>query len=100
MANFKVGQRVRIIKSVGGRHDGVEATILTPLRMERSRACGFHAAHRIAIDGVGSFNPVTGLPWGEPPEWLAPLTDPKADAFIESLKKLAREPAAPVDVRQ
>lgn len=96
MATFKVGQRVRIIngtplslcgpnaQSVVGR----EATILGPLKQYRNaHTQDLYSGHLIAIDGIGPAAP-SGLPYAAPPEWLAPLTDPKAEAFLALIRQL------------
>ncbi len=93
MATFKVGQRVRIIQS--SKHPdnvGREGVITHDLWMDphcsHSYARG-RLVYNVALDGHP--HAVHGT-WGALPEQLAPLTDPKADEFIEGLKKLAREP--------
>jgi hypothetical protein len=90
MATFKVGQRVKVIRSQGfiPKAVGREATIIA---IEPNRRCS--AAHYIAIDGLpcDSLIVIGATGWAYPDQ-LAPLTDPRADAFIESLKKLSREP--------
>ena len=82
MATFKVGQRVRVIKARHAKEIiGMETTITSE---------GF-------VDVWGDFgyrtqwSDANGYP-GHLAEHLAPLTDPGADAFIERIKKLAREP--------
>lgn len=86
MANFKVGQRVRVVKT--HMHSipwliGKEGTIL--------RATTEHGGWGPAEWAVR----VDGTPWDYMlflSCHLAPLTDPKADEFIEKLKKLGNEP--------
>lgn len=92
MANFKVGDRVRIVAVDSDKYPasaaflGVEGTI---------KADGTHPIFRweVHLD-----KPVCG-PSGRPEHrgglnscHLAPLTDPKAEQFVGGLKRLAREP--------
>lgn len=89
VATFKVGQRVRITTD-GGLPQckaGAEGTIKT-LNLRTEAPWGM--CHAVVVDGVHSWH-VSGC-WCIPIIFLAPLTDPKTDAFIESLKKLGREP--------
>lgn len=94
MANFKVGQRVRKVRMNPPRLQviplGTEGVIVA----ERDADGEYGVRWNCDMAGFGFLYASSWM--------LAPLTDPKADAFIESLKKLAREPqpAAPVDVRQ
>ena len=94
MATFKVGQRVRIVQHIfvpqaGGKAYpdavGREATILR-LCLQRP------------FDWVIQIDNIPGEALAQNAE-LAPLTDPGADAFIESLKKLKHyeEPRVPKD---
>lgn len=96
MAIFKVGQRVRIVRgSKSGRGPscvGREATIIDYVAQIRYVSGEVKEAYFLAIDGIGTHNPVHGDPYAAEGSWLAPLTDPKADEFIERLKKLEREP--------
>ncbi len=79
MSAFKVGQRVRVVGQDEGSVTwwgcvrGREATIVA-IPFE-NRDCG------IEIEG-------DTRTWRADFHRLAPLTDPKADAFIESIKKL------------
>lgn len=105
MANFKVGQRVRVIEP-RSIHYGKEGSVMGfstgPFFSNINGGAFMHGPfYRVRIDGYGELTR-NGRRLCFPPHSLAPLTDPKADAFIESLKKLAREPqpVAPVDVRQ
>jgi hypothetical protein len=90
MATFKVGQRVRIIFVYTLPHClGKEATIVA-----RHGDIFF-----LDVDNVGTRRS-SGSPCWVYEHQLAQLTDPKADEFIESLKKLGREPnVAPVDAK-
>lgn len=85
MAQFRIGQRVRIVAS-SAEHDlkGVETHITGPA-YDSPRGVGYPTA---ATDG--KYKGV--LEWA-----LAPLADPKADAFIERLKKLGNEPVNDVE---
>lgn len=88
MATFKVGQRVRVVAPISDVC-GAEGVIVrawpTPAagRYDDRRA---GASWNVHIHG----NPCGQLRFFD--DELAPLTDPKADQFIESLKKLANEP--------
>lgn len=104
MADFRVGQRVRILgnvrsKRTPAKHDQ-EGTILAVNVKPPSRS-SFGPGDTIAAPWYEV--EIDGHPWGDGrgwkvcEVWLRPLTDPKADEFIERIKKLAREPrAAPV----
>jgi hypothetical protein len=93
MATFKVGQRVRILR---GTYPGKEAAIW---KMEPIYAWGPSVSynlpgeigHFLDVDGVGRHHR-DGSPIALTASGIAPLTDPKADEFIESLEKLGREP--------
>lgn len=84
MATFRVGQRVRCISyplncsSLIGREGMVD----------------HFAAEYVEVRFDGITSPASGGNgcFAMLPSELAPLTDPLADAFIEFLKKLAREP--------
>lgn len=89
MANYKVGMRVRI---VSGEHCiGREATITAIPNP-------FHEGNpdcRISVDGEPCPRSLAkDGTWSANFENLAPLAppDPKADAFIEQLRKLGSEP--------
>lgn len=92
MAIFRVGDRVRKVNN-GHR----KAQVLVPLGAE---------GVIVGWDPDGTFEwmveypdaPKPPFPWKyhfADSEMLAPLTDPKADAFLESLKRLGREPLVP-----
>ena len=99
MAAFKVGDKVRIVSDIDAQgaivehaNVGMEAVILA-----RGPAGGGWDWHLY----VPNAPDVPRSPSDDLHEQkhhfadscqLAPLTDPKADSFIESLKKLAREP--------
>ena len=85
MATFKVGQRVRLVKSVLG-NTGAECVVTALAAEGYWSQIGEYVGIEIKIDGSDER-------YVAPDEsWLAPLTDPKADEFIERIKKLAREP--------
>lgn len=89
MAAFKVGQRVRFVKTDNPALAdlvGREATIVS-IPAWSSGDCS------ITIDGAlgrtyGGFLPSFATLFTH----IAPLTDPKADEFIERIKKLGNEP--------
>lgn len=85
MANFRVGQRVRVVAH-------------QPLGLGDS----YHVGKEGFVDSVDpaakEYSVAVLLDGQHAPLWfrcseLRPLTDPKAEAFVERLKKLAREPA-------
>lgn len=86
MATFKVGQRVR--KIAHGNlpwHRGVPiGTTGTILRTAQH----FGAEWEMSYDGM----PPPPLAYVANSDMLAPLIDPLADAFVERIKKIAREP--------
>lgn len=82
MAKFKVGQRVRVIAHYGHRRDapyggwvGQEGTIIA------RRWLGI-------FSGWSWFLNLGGFEWHFHDAELAPLTDPKAGAFLESIRRL------------
>jgi hypothetical protein len=92
MATFKVGQRVKVIAVDGLKWSflvGCTGTIIPvpPVPPLSRQAKDFP----VDLDGLPC--PLPSGTWGFNADQLAPLTDPKAEAFIEGLKKLAREPA-------
>lgn len=91
MATFRVGQRVRLVNVRYARNpdfhpcEGDEVTIL--------------GLPGVVPDYPESYaitrpehHPRTKDTYSAPPYRLAPLTDPRADEFIERIKKLGREP--------
>ena len=98
MATFKVGQRVRVIGTDRSPKDcnparpdfptvvGRQATILGPLKKGWD-GYKHYWGHPLDVDGIGRLND-----WGRQiiakPKFLVPLTDPKADSFIESIRKM------------
>lgn len=85
MAKFKVGQRVRVLDGAGFPLAGHECTV----RSLHDEFCG--VTPDVAVHGT--------LDWYAMHTVLRPLTDPKADAFMASVKKwgpLHEEPKVPV----
>jgi hypothetical protein len=114
--DFRIGDRVRIL-SPGNLH-GSTGTVwdikrpatwwerlmgAEPWRwQDHAIAMGVHpkeTAYLVDVDGLGRYGISPG-PFGFPSYWLAPLTDPKADAFIESVKKWKPEPVVPLPVKE
>lgn len=95
MAVFKVGQRVRKVASMHKRDFSLidpKSPVRVPLgalgTVMRLRDDG---AYSVAFDNYKGIAGDTG--WFRQMDYcLAPLTDPKADEFIERLKKLGKEP--------
>lgn len=88
MAKFKVGDRARIIDGpdMMQRHwIGCEVTILR-LPGWSDYKPGHYEISRPATE-MGEWRA-----YGAPAHHLAPLTDPGADAFMERIKRLGREP--------
>lgn len=99
MATFKVGQRVKLLvnKPSGGPWPvqvpaGAVGTVTSPLMFVKPvNVNGLAHVYAVQFDGVSS-----GFRDGHfscRPHEIVPLTDPKADAFMERIKKLEREPA-------
>ena len=91
MATFKVGQRVRIVSSVSTPElIGYQATIISELRTRTHWTTGKqYQGYDLAVDGIGTVLP--RAPRAQlcfHSHHLAPLTDPKADAFIARIKQL------------
>lgn len=102
MAKFHVGQRVRIILR-GNPLEGREATIWEIVNgrwADYATRMGIPpdaTGYRCDVDGLGrkwpnGFGERAGHYIGYRAENLAPLTDPQADAFLELIKKLGKEP--------
>lgn len=88
--NFKVGQRVKRIANP--RLLNADNTTMPVGMTGVVVARADHTGHiPVLPDGF------LGRPWGCEPETLAPLTDPKAEAFLESIRKMKpySEPRAP-----
>lgn len=90
MATFRVGQRVRIVNADNPHMQwavGIETTI-TGLP---GTSFLYPNDYQLALKTPD------GLRVSAPPKDLAPLTDPDAERFVESLKCLAREPITTKD---
>lgn len=88
MANFKVGDRARIIDAPDMKKKhwiGCEVTILR-LPGWSDYKPGSYEISRPATE-MGEWRA-----YGAPAHHLAPLTDPGVDAFMERIKRLGREP--------
>jgi hypothetical protein len=102
MANFKIGQRVRCVaeslrdavpNAVRPAPIGTEGVVISPLILDWRDGVWVYVVRFDGVDsGYRERAEWTGAYGCEPYE-IAPLTDPGADAFIERIKKLAREPA-------
>ena len=102
MAQFKVGDRVRIVRVMKG--DGPncrnrEATVWKT-DIANCDALGRYFGCFLDIDGIGRTCPTSGLEWAAPSDWLAPLTPPAEDAWAsEQVRKVCKpqhvEPVAP-----
>ena len=90
MANFKVGDRVRVVGQFPGtkpRLIGLEGVIVNH---DPNDILDRHWDVRLPVsEKVGTLPPDV---WCFASHHLAPLTDPSADRFIESIKRLGREP--------
>jgi hypothetical protein len=92
MATFKVGQRVRIVgctEQYWLQMNGREATVIGPLNPAPPSASGM-PAYRIRIDG--------GVDAWAQPRYLAPLTDPGCESFLQAMRDYANKQRTPVDV--
>ena len=90
--NFKVGQRVRIVGCITRNHRqivGQEGVIVRRSVIAGDWIVNIPAVHSCRPRNDDDLPP---FHYRSPPEYLVPLTDPLAEQFIESLKKLAREP--------
>src|SRR5689334_10854643 len=91
MAVFRVGQRVRIANPKTFKEfTGREGTIVRIPSWDDDSDCS------VLVDGYdarahGYREPSVAFAFSR----LAPLTDPRADAFLESLKKLGTAPRIP-----
>ena len=85
MANFKVGDKARIRGATYPDHlrlNGLAVEIVGPLTMSPQ---GYNS-YRIDIPGESM------MIWWRQPQYLEPLTDPKADQFIARVKSWKPEP--------
>lgn len=104
MATYKVGQRVKFVAGLKPEHqgpgyevahDGLIGDVGTVYDVASSRLPP-DAACAVLFDGSRSKH-LSGA-FAVRAYQIVPLTDPKADEFIERIKKIAREPA-PVPVK-
>ena len=88
MSAFKVGQRVRVVYADACRYCiGLEATITaTP-----GANPPFPDTYGCIVDGAPPALGHLGMYWGDA-GCFSPINDPSADAFMERLRKLGREP--------
>lgn len=87
MAQFRIGQRVKVIAASPSQYahmNGLEGVICAPLFGGWEYGVDFGRL----VMGAWAPAQVFGFDGNE----LAPLTDPSAERFLESLKKLGREP--------
>lgn len=91
MAQFFRGQRVRIVGDYGVQPwaAGKEAIFLHYGPVAGTR---FGGNEDCCIEITGVQSSAVGGCWAARSSALAPLTDPSAERFIESIKKLGREP--------
>lgn len=89
MATFRVGQRVRVIGNSTSDSNGLLGCTGTILH---GSLVGLIDHWYLEIDGRGRFHPGGVSHYAAFSCDLSPLTDPGAERFVESLKKLAREP--------
>lgn len=88
MATFKVGQRVRKVSSA---RSASRDPVRVPFGAEGTiRGCLKSGQYAVRYDHYTSSHP-SGL-YGEYDYMLVPLTDPKAEEFIERIKRMEREP--------
>lgn len=98
MSAFKVGQRVKYVAHAsvpprvtrpGSPPIGTEGAIIRGYRLLRPENAEPCYGYTVEFDG---FPPYFGPGWSVEPGQIVPLADPKAEEFIASLEKLAREP--------
>jgi hypothetical protein len=92
MATFKVGQRVRVVAALSKirGEQGVITHISHGPLLTWGDVWEEGLRHYVTIDGRGPL--VDGRPRAYFSHEIAPLTDPKADAFLESIRQLAKTP--------
>lgn len=95
MATFRVGQRVRILRSASGRWDGKEAVvwaIIEDAKWVPGSGIDGETAYRVDVYGVRHSS--GGFWLSFPAEWLTPITDDKrwATQRVEELKLLGTKP--------
>lgn len=82
MATFRVGQRVRIVKSHRGFLQGREATIIGSLECGCSTYTNeIYWGFPLEVDGVGRIG-ISGFPIAVRPEWLEPI-QPERNQMVE-----------------
>lgn len=103
MANFKVGQRVKKVAHMAESDCARQLSDYPGNRAKAGFTVPLGAQGTILGEGYGATYEVMWDGVAPPPGWsymvafaymIAPLTDSKADAFIESIKRLEREPKA------
>ena len=87
MAQFFRGQRVRSL-SGEGLLPWVDEGVITEIIPSHYKDGG--TGYRVLCDRHPCPRNING--WVHPVRAIAPLTDPSADRFIESIKRLGREP--------
>lgn len=102
MATFKVGMRVRVIAAsqllfrdqIESGQEGTILEVCVPADLDALYPNEIH--HRVEVDGYPG---PRGRGWKIEERILVPLTDPResewADAKLEQLKRLVREPPPP-----
>lgn len=90
--NFKVGQKVKRNSVENVAVPAGAEGIITALNVYADHRMAYHA---VVWSGYPCPNASDGV-WNTRADCLIPITDPRADAFIESIKKLDREPRIPV----
>ena len=90
MATFKVGQRVRVMRQTNAIRDGVLAGREGVIVLKGGH--GSLTDRDWTVELPGTLNSRGTSVWCFNSDQLAPLTDPKADAFIEQVKRWKPEP--------
>jgi hypothetical protein len=87
---FKVGQRVKYVSGILSPEVpiGAEGTVIGAALLVKND---------YAVDFDGIPPPVGCGPWEVYASSIVPLTDPGADAFMERMRKLGREPVNAVE---
>lgn len=106
MANFKVGQRVRIVRP-DSKLNGLQGVIVGGLHLANLRSVSTGAlrdgvmVYSVDVDGAPIPPGVWAIPhWGLEPHYLRPLTDGESDAWAaDAVRKVTKpqhvEPVAP-----
>lgn len=102
MTVWKVGDRARIRKDAKNRYGEIPAWAHNKFPDPRGKTCTIVSIPAYRDDADCSvevddypLEPHFGA-WATRFDALEPLTDTKADEFVERMKKLAREPQVPV----